>query len=114
MVTLTRTAVGPGPTRYVKGSAPCQAAGATGPVSASSSGFASRHDNGTAMTVGIERASALVMRLAPSTDAQPGVSGSPGTMKSYVSAPRWMWLAGPYGPSGYVRPFRYPSSWGSE
>ena len=38
--------------------------------------------------------------VVPGTDGQPGVSGSPGTMKSYVIAPRWMWLSGPQGPSG--------------
>ena len=30
----------------------------------------------------------------------------PGTMKSYVIEPRWMWLSGPHGPSGNVSPFR--------
>ena len=32
------------------------------------------------MMVGTETASSLVMRFAPGVDAQPGVSGSPGTM----------------------------------
>ena len=47
-----------------------------------SSGFASRHDIATAMIFGSEMASSIGMRLAPSTEAQPGVSGSPGTRKS--------------------------------
>ena len=40
------------------------------------------------------------MRLAPGTEAHPGVSGSPGTMKSYGMPPDWMWLSLPQGPSG--------------
>ena len=43
-------------------------------------GLASRHDSGTPMTFGIDTASSRGMRWAPGVEAQPGVSGSPGTM----------------------------------
>ncbi len=64
------------------GSAPCQDGGATGPPRLARIGCASRHDMGTAAMRGTERASDSAIRFAPSTDGQPGVSGSPGTMKS--------------------------------
>ena len=67
------------------------------------------------MIVGSDTASATRgSGCAPGIDAQPGVSGSPGTRKSYTMPPRWMWLSGPHGPSGYVLPFLKPSSAGSE
>ena len=66
---------------------------------------ASRHESGALMIFGSDAASAAAMRRAPGTDAQPGVSGSPGTRKSYTIPPRWMWLSGPHGPAGYVLPF---------
>ena len=62
--------------------APCHDAGVSGPPSASSSGIASRAESGTAMILGTARDSLTSIRLAPSTEAQPGVSGSPGTIKS--------------------------------
>ncbi len=62
------------------GSPPFQAAGAGGPPSASRIGWMSRCDIGSAITFGIDTASAAAIRRAPSVDAQPGVSGSPGTM----------------------------------
>ena len=40
------------------------------------------------MIFGSEMASAAAIRFAPGTDAQPGVSGSPGTRKSYTMPPR--------------------------
>jgi hypothetical protein len=58
------------------------------------------------MIFGTDTASPIGMRLAPSTQAHPGVSGSPGARKSYVIEPRWMWLSGPHGPSGKTLPRR--------
>jgi hypothetical protein len=66
------------------------------------------------MIDGSEIACDFSIRRAPGSDAHPGVSGSPGTMKSYTTPPRWMWLAGPHGPFGYTLPLRKPSSAGSE
>ena len=43
---------------------------------------ASLYDSGALMIVGSDTASRAAMRGAPGIDAQPGVSGSPGTMKS--------------------------------
>ena len=99
------TRVEPSPTRYLIGSPPCHAAGAAGPASACRITRASRHESGALMIFGSDAASAAAMRRAPGTDAQPGVSGSPGTRKSYTIPPRWMWLSGPHGPAGYVLPF---------
>ncbi len=48
----------------------------------SSSGLASCQESGSAMIFGAEIASSIGMRFAPGTEAHPGVSGSPGTMKS--------------------------------
>src|SRR5207244_1375095 len=75
---------------------------------------ASFHDNGTLMIFGSDTASRAAMRRAPGSDGHPGVSGSPGTRKSYTMPPRWMWLSGPHGPSGFRVPFLDPSSAGSE
>ena len=63
-------------------SPPCQSCGAMGPSIFSSSGLASCQESGSAMILGAEIASSMGMRLAPGTEAHPGVSGSPGTMKS--------------------------------
>ena len=80
--TRMRTTAGPAPTRYAIGRPPFHAAGASGPCSASRSTRASLHESGALMIFGSDTASAASMRLAPGTDAQPGVSGSPGTRKS--------------------------------
>ena len=84
--------------------APFHSGGAAGPPSFSRMGWMSRCDIGSAMTFGTDTASAIGIRRAPAVDAQPGVSGSPGTMKSYAIPPRWMWLAGPHGPFGNTSP----------
>ncbi len=68
------------PSLYSNPIAPCHSFGAGGPPRLSMMGLASRHDSGTPMIVGTETASSFVMRCAPGVDAQPGVSGSPGTM----------------------------------
>src|SRR4051812_34853095 len=96
------------------GKPPRHDGGTSVPASASRMTRASRHDNGTLMIFGSDIAAAASMRFAPGSDAQPGVSGSPGTRKSYTMPPRWMWLSGPHGPAGYVFPLVYPSSAGSE
>src|SRR5712691_12674770 len=94
------TVAGPAPTRYAIGRPPCHVAGASGPFNASRIGRASLHESGALMIFGRDAASAALMRVAPGTEAHPGVSGSPGTRKSYPMPPRWMWLSGPHGPSG--------------
>ena len=53
-----------------------------GPSMFSSRGLASCQESGRAMIFGAEAASSIGMRFAPGTEAQPGVCGSPGTMKS--------------------------------
>src|SRR5207249_9586673 len=76
------TAAGVGPTWYVIGSPPCHDAGAAGPRIVSRIVRASFQESGALMIFGRETASAAAIRAAPGTDAQPGVSGSPGTRKS--------------------------------
>ena len=95
------------------GRPPCHSFGATGPSMFSRSGFASFHDRGSPAIFGRDRASSGFTWRAPGREGQPGVRGSPGTMKSYVIAPRWMWLSGPQGPSGNTGPRFHPSSAGS-
>src|SRR5687768_6814849 len=103
--TRMRTTAGPGPTRYGIGRPPFHSLGGAGPSSASRIGRASWYESGALMIFGSEGDSAGAIRLAPGTEAQPGVRGSPGAMKSYTIPPRWMWLGGPHGPSGYTFPF---------
>src|SRR5204863_366128 len=114
IATRSRTRAGPAPARYATSRPPRQETGVSAPPSASRITRASRHDSGTLTIFGTEIASAIGIRRAPGTDAHPGVSGSPGTRKSKGIPPRWMWLSGPQGPSGYVFPFLKPSSAGSE
>ena len=92
--------VAPGPRRYASGNPPCHSFGASGPLIVSRIARASRAESGALMIFGSETASSRGIRFAPGTDAQPGVSGSPGTMKSYGMPPDWMWLSLPHGPSG--------------
>ena len=97
------------------GRPPCHSFGASGPSIVSRIVRASRAESGELMIFGSETASSRGMRFAPGTDAQPGVSGSPGTMKSYGMPPDCMWLSLPHGPSGYTAPLhnvRWIRNWG--
>ena len=87
--TRRRTVAAP-PNRYVIGSAPVHSRGAGGPPIDSRITCASAYDSGALMIFGSDTASLRSMRFAPGSEAHPGVSGSPGTMKSYTVPPRWM------------------------
>src|SRR5262249_30332080 len=103
--TVIVSVAGPRPTRYGIGRPPCQWLGEGGPPSDSRMTRASLCDIGTLTMAGSDTASEAGIRFAPAIDAQPGVSGSPGTRKSYATPPRWMWLSAPPGPCGYTLPF---------
>src|SRR3989441_10492239 len=77
---LTRrwTFAGPGPMRYVRGSAPRQASGAIGPRTAASSGCASPYEIGSTGILVIVCAPASGSRLGPGVAPTPGGKGSPG------------------------------------
>ena len=78
------TRTGPGPTRNVSATAsPCQpASGTARPPMRERISAASRDESGIIGIFGRLSASAMGIRLASGVDAQPGVSGSPGTRKS--------------------------------
>ena len=77
--TFRWTCAGPGPSRYVIGSAPRHASGATGPSIAASSGCASPYEIGSTGIFVMRRR--VLQRAGASRLGRrpiPGVSGSPG------------------------------------
>jgi hypothetical protein len=70
------------------GNAPRHVAGATGPPSASSSGFASAYEIGSTGILVSVGASLSASRLAEGVAPTPGVSGSPGNTGMSATEPR--------------------------
>ena len=99
------TFAGPGPTRYVIGSAPRQSSGASGPASAASSGCASPYEIGSTGIFVRLGASLTASRFASFVAPTPGVSGSPGfdDGKS-ITLPRCTPSFGRIGPFGKTSP----------
>ena len=108
------TRAAPGPRRYVIGNPPRHALGASGPVSAASSGCASAYEIGITGIFMMVIASLRSSRFAPGTAPMPGVSGSPGYVGMSSTLPRCTPSFGRNGPAGYVSPAPKPSSRGSE
>src|SRR5271165_3831263 len=98
-LTTRWTLAGPGPMRYVIGSAPRHVAGAVGPVIAASSGCASPYEIGSTGILVIVWASVSARRFASLVAPTPGVSGSPGYCVS-ITLPRCTPSGGRYGPAG--------------
>ena len=80
--TRMRTVAAPGPTRYVIGRPPCHCGGASGPLQRVEDHARVAPRERRADDLRQRHGLAARIRFAPGTDAQPGVSGSPGTRKS--------------------------------
>jgi hypothetical protein len=89
------TVAGPGPTRYVIGSAPRHDSGAVGPRSAASSGRASPYEIGRTGILVIVAASDRSIRFAPSTAPTPGREGVAGVDRHVGHAAALDALRGP-------------------
>src|SRR5262249_60153149 len=92
---------GRGPPWWVKGSAPCQSRGDSGPLRFSRIGRASAYDSGVVGIFGRLAAFSGGTRCdsgSVGTDANPGVVGSPGYLNMYCTDPRCTPLSGRHEP----------------